>query len=104
MGTVQHSLSFANTSNVGTLPENGVALRLSRTSSAQTRYSTSCFASVLVRPELMAPRLIGQSIDPFLRILRGMKDRIDVNGPRLNAIEDHVWELLDNRSAHVVSN
>ena len=47
---------------------------------------------------------IGQSIHPFLRMLRGMKDRIDVNGFGLNAVEDHVRELLDDRSARVFCN
>jgi len=41
---------------------------------------------------------IGQSIHPFLRMLRGMKDGINVNGFSLNAVEDHVRELLDDRS------
>ena len=38
------------------------------------------------------------SIHPFLRMLRGMKDGINVNGFSLNAVEDHVRELLDDRS------
>src|SRR5437764_8927561 len=56
---------------------------------------------IQTRRRLKNPGLasIGQAIHPFLRILRGMKDRIDANGFGLNAVEDHVRELLDDRSA-----
>jgi hypothetical protein len=33
-----------------------------------------------------------------------MKDRIDVNSFGLNAVEDHLGELLDDRSARVFCN
>ena len=47
---------------------------------------------------------IGKSIQPFLRILRGVKDRIDVNGFALNAVENDVWELPHNGSARLLGN